>query len=42
MGSQADAPEQIIRRWLERNGTARVGASAIAETWALAALVRRD
>ncbi len=31
----ARPPEQIIRDWLERNGSARVGPDAFAQTWGL-------
>lgn len=38
----ARPPEQIIRDWLERNGSARVGPDAFAQTWGLDRLEASD
>jgi len=42
MATQDDAPEQTIRRGLERNGSTQVGTSAIAQAWALGRLDADD
>jgi len=42
MAAPKEAPEQVIRRWLEQNGPATVGLGAIAQTWQLDRLGDED
>lgn len=42
MASPARAPEQIIREWLDRNGTTRVGLEALEQTWGIDSLGASD